>query len=650
MKNLSKILIANRGEIAVRIIKTANKLNIKTVAVYSPADSDALHVKLANEAYNLESNELSESYLNIEKLIKIALKSQCLAVHAGYGFLSENPKFVKACKENNLVFIGPYAKVMELMGNKIKAREFIKSIQVPLVEGITGTIENLLQTCTNLGFPILIKSAAGGGGKGMRIVWKSDDLKLALESTQREALAYFGDSEVFIEKYIENPRHIEVQILADSFGNVIHLFERECSIQRRYQKIIEEAPSPTLNAEMRKKITNAAVSIALATNYVNAGTIEFLTNADGSEFYFLEMNTRIQVEHPVTEMITGIDIVEEQIKIAQGEALTFSQSDIKLLGHSIECRIYAENTFENFMPAPGNIQFYSTPQNIRIDSAIEKPQRIEPFYDPMISKIIAFGNNRKNAINQMISSLEKYIVLGLETNISYLNELLLLTDFSENNISTHFCSKHNDLILSNIKLKKQKIDKSILVLLFHLFQTETNKKHLWQKIQFYENLKKTYKIENDFITLFFENRNNFLVNEKKYNFKNFHRYSNQISIEVNNEHIKAQIFNTSEEHYIHFENHFFKILSEKEFYENSIYENQSIQKQADKNIKSHIPGKVIKIYVQENQEIKEGEALIIIESMKMENTIKALSNGKIKSVLVSENQNVDKNKILIEIE
>ncbi len=650
MTNLSKILITNRGEIAVRIIKTANALNIKTVAVFSPADSESLHVKLATEAYNLESNELSESYLNIEKLVKIALKTQCLAVHAGYGFLSENPKLVRACKENNLVFIGPDAKVMELMGNKVKAREFIKSIQVPLVEGITGSIENLLQACDTLEYPLLIKAAAGGGGKGMRIVWKSDDLKLALESTQREALAYFGDSEVFIEKYIENPRHIEVQILADNFGNVIHLFERECSIQRRYQKIIEEAPSPTLNAEMRKKITNAAVSIALATNYVNAGTIEFLTNAVGSEFYFLEMNTRIQVEHPVTEMITGIDIVEQQIKIAQGEALTFSQSDIKLLGHAIECRIYAENTFQNFMPSPGNIEFYSAPQNIRIDSAIEKPQRIEPFYDPMISKIIAFGNNRKNAINQMISSLEKYVVLGLETNISYLNELLLLTDFIENNISTHFCTKHNELILNNIKLKKQKIDKSIPVLMFHLFQTETNKKHLWQKVQFYENREKTYKIEDDFITLFFENKNSFSVKEKKYHFENLTIYSNQINVQVNNEYLKAQIFNTYEDHLIHFQNQFFKVLSDKKFYENSIFENQSIRKQADKNIKSHIPGKVIKIYVQENQEIKEGESLIIIESMKMENTIKALSNGKVKQILVSENQNVDKNKILLEIE
>jgi 3-methylcrotonyl-CoA carboxylase alpha subunit len=488
----SKILIANRGEIALRVIRTAKQLEIRTVAIYSKSDSNALHVRQADEAYFIGEDKLSESYLNIEKIISVAKKAKCEAIHPGYGFLSENPDFAEACEKAGIVFIGPDKDIIRKMGNKIEANQFVKSIGVPTIENKIGDKEYLLNEAAKMDFPILLKAAAGGGGKGMRIVRKVEELTDALESTSREALNYFGNDSVYAEKYIENPRHIEVQILGDTNGDVIHLFERECSIQRRYQKIIEEAPSITLNEEVRQKICNAAVEIGKKANYKNAGTIEFLVDKN-LNFYFLEMNTRIQVEHPVTEMITGIDIVEKQFRIASGEGLGITQNEIKKKGHAIECRVYAEKPAENFMPSPGKVQFYKAPEmnDIRIESALESDSEVFSFFDPMISKLVVWSENREAAWKKMLNLLDRYIVHGVETNISFLKELTHNQDFINNQISTSYCDKNLENLINSIKAQSENLDLKIPLVGFLLFDLKrkgtksirTNK--LWSEIGYW---------------------------------------------------------------------------------------------------------------------------------------------------------------------
>ncbi len=399
-----KLLIANRGEIALRIQKTARRMSIPVVAVYSYHDRDAQHVLQAGEAVLLPGENLSETYLNIEAILAAAKKTGATAIHPGYGFLSENPLFSEACEREGIAFIGPSAASVRAMGNKIAAREVAVNLGVPVTTGVTGEPDYLLANYDKVGFPMLIKAAAGGGGKGMRIVRTPGELEQALENTSREALNYFGDGTVYIEHFIEGPRHIEIQVLGDKHGNMVHLFERECSAQRRHQKIIEEAPSPALTPEVRKKMGESAVLLASSIDYYSAGTIEFLVDKD-LNYYFLEMNTRIQVEHPVTEMTTGVDLVEEQIRIANGEKLRFKQSDLVQKGHAIECRIYAEDPFNNFMPSPGKIYLYREPagQHIRVDSMeIKGKGMIHSAFDPMIGKLITRGETREDARSLMI--------------------------------------------------------------------------------------------------------------------------------------------------------------------------------------------------------------------------------------------------------
>ncbi len=406
MTKISKILIANRGEIAVRIIRTARKMGITTVAVYAKADHNSLHVQEADEARCIGEVELSETYLNIAKIIAVAKETGCNAIHPGYGFLAENPLFVDACDTAGIIFIGPRADVMRVMGNKIEARAFVKKAGVPVTEGLTGKRETLLKAKSKIGFPVLLKAAAGGGGNGMQIDHEEKELEEALESTSRQALAYFGDDTIYLEKYLDEPRHIEFQILGDDNGNVIHLFERECSIQRRYQKIIEESPSPTLTPELREKMGAAAVRIGKKIGYTNAGTIEFLVDKE-LNFYFLEMNTRIQVEHPVTEMVTGADLVEEQIRIAEGHSLRLRQETLRQTGHAIECRIYAEDPEHDFRPSPGKMTLYREPvmDHIRIDKGITSDTEITSSYDPMICKLVSWGNDREEARRRMTEAL-----------------------------------------------------------------------------------------------------------------------------------------------------------------------------------------------------------------------------------------------------
>jgi len=443
---IKKILVANRGEIAVRIIKACQEMNIKTVAIYSDVDSDAPHVHLADETINLGDPTPIESYLNIPKIIKIAQETKAEAIHPGYGFLAENPDFAKSCIDVGIKFIGPKPNVIALMGDKIEAKKTMQKAGVPVIPGYNGEKQDestLIKEGKKIGFPLLVKAASGGGGKGMRIVHSEDKLAESIESSKRESKSAFGDDTVFLEKYLDKPRHIEFQILSDEHGNTIHLFERECSIQRRHQKIIEETPSPVMNPDLREKMGLSAVSAAKTVGYTNAGTVEFMV--DGNlNFYFMEMNTRLQVEHPITELTTGIDLVKWQIRIADGKELTLKQNDLFQRGHAIECRIYAEDPSNGFLPSVGTLEKVEVPSgpNIRDDSGINSGMKITPYYDPMLAKLIAYSENRHECINKMIWALSRYVILGVTTNVTFLKKVLEHEEFKKGNITTHFIENY----------------------------------------------------------------------------------------------------------------------------------------------------------------------------------------------------------------
>ncbi len=445
----NKILIANRGEIAVRIIRAARDLGVKTVAVYSDIDRRSLHVTMADEAYNIGPPAPGESYLVIEKIIDVIKRSGAEAVHPGYGFLSENHTFAEKCEKEGIIFIGPSSEAIRLMGDKVTARRIAQEAKVPLVPGSEGVVSDVESEviAKRIGYPIMVKASAGGGGKGMRLVRKEEDFKGSLRMARSEARSAFGDDSVYIEKFVERPRHVEIQVIGDSYGRILHLFERECSIQRRHQKVIEEAPSPAIGDETRRKMGEVAVRIAKAVSYRGAGTVEFILDQNG-DFYFLEMNTRVQVEHPVTEVITGVNIVKATIRTAAGEKLPFTQDDISIRGHAIECRVYAEDPEKNFLPSPGKIEYVRAPSGpfVRDDSSIYSGCDITPFYDPMLSKLIVWASNRKDAIRKMRSALREYIVLGVRTNIGFLRRVMENEEFIRGEIDTGFIERHPELL------------------------------------------------------------------------------------------------------------------------------------------------------------------------------------------------------------
>jgi acetyl-CoA carboxylase biotin carboxylase subunit len=437
-----KILIANRGEIAVRIIRACRELGIKTVAVYSETDKEALHTQLADEAICIGPANSKESYLNMERIISATIVTKADAIHPGFGFLSENSKFVELCEKCNITFIGPSADIINKMGNKSEARTTMIAAGVPVTPGTKEPVfdaETGIRLAKEIGYPVIIKASSGGGGKGMRIVLNEEEFEANFNNAQRESVNGFADDTMYIEKYIESPRHIEFQILGDKFGNVVHLGERDCSIQRKHQKVIEESPSVAISPELRKKMGETAVRAAKAVGYENAGTIEFLLDK-GGEFYFMEMNTRIQVEHPVTELVTGTDLIKEQIRIAEGLPISFTQDDIKVKGHAIECRINAENPQKNFMPCPGTITNIHFPggNGVRIDSAIYNGYKIPPTYDSMICKIIVHDIDRISAINKMQSVLGELVIEGVDTNIDFQFDIIGNDKFRQGDINTHF--------------------------------------------------------------------------------------------------------------------------------------------------------------------------------------------------------------------
>jgi len=443
---MNKILIANRGEIALRIMRSAKEMGIKTVAVFSEADREALHVRYADEAVYIGPAAASLSYLLGEKIIEACRVTGADAVHPGYGFLSENAEFATMVKQAGLILIGPSPEAMAVMGNKLTAKAAALKYNIPLVPGTEEAITDLDEAkirAVEIGFPILIKAAAGGGGKGMRIVDNLEMFEEQMHTAVSEAKSAFGDGAVFIERYVSSPRHIEIQVLGDMHGNIVHLFERECSIQRRHQKVIEEAPSSVLTPEIRARMGNCAVDVARSVNYTGAGTVEFILD-DNLDFFFLEMNTRLQVEHPVTEMITGLDLVKEQIKIARGEVLSYTQDDLKINGHAIELRVYAEDPRQNFMPDIGTLKTYNTPKGngVRVDDGFEEGMEIPVYYDPMIAKLIAYGSNRQEAIARMLRAIAEYDITGIQTTLNFGKFVMEHEAFVSGNFDTHFVAKY----------------------------------------------------------------------------------------------------------------------------------------------------------------------------------------------------------------
>ncbi|HLF52005.1 acetyl-CoA carboxylase biotin carboxylase subunit [Flavobacterium sp.] len=443
---MKKILVANRGEIAIRVMKTAQKMGIKTVAVYSTADRNAPHVKFADEAVWIGESPSSQSYLLGSKIIEVARALNVDAIHPGYGFLSENADFAEEAEKNNIIFIGPKSKAIKIMGSKLAAKDAVKQYNIPMVPGFDEAItdvEKAKVVAKEIGFPILIKASAGGGGKGMRVVESEADFESQMDRAISEAISAFGDGSVFIEKYVASPRHIEIQIMADSHGNVLYLFERECSIQRRHQKVIEEAPSSVLTPELRKKMGEAAILVAKSCDYLGAGTVEFLLD-ENNNFYFLEMNTRLQVEHPVTEWITGTDLVELQIRVARGEALVIKQEDLKIKGHAMELRVYAEDPLNDFLPSVGHLDVYQLPvgEGIRVDNGFEQGMDIPIYYDPMLAKLITYGETREEAIQIMLKAIEGYHVEGVQTTLPFGKFVFEHEAFRSGNFDTHFVKKY----------------------------------------------------------------------------------------------------------------------------------------------------------------------------------------------------------------
>ena len=443
---MKKILVANRGEIAIRVMRTAKKMGIKTVAVFSEADRNALHVKYADEAVCIGPAPSNQSYLKGDKIIEVAKSLNVDAIHPGYGFLSENADFAELAEKNNIIFIGPKSKAIHMMGDKLAAKDAVKDYDIPMVPGVDHAITNpkeAVQIAKDIGFPILIKAAAGGGGKGMRVVEKEEDVEEQMKRAISEATSAFGDGSVFVEKYVTSPRHIEIQVMADSHGNILHFFERECSIQRRHQKVVEEAPSSVLTPELRERMGQAAINVARSCDYLGAGTVEFLLDAEHN-FYFLEMNTRLQVEHPVSEWIAGVDLVELQIKVARGEELNIKQEDLKINGHALELRVYAEDPMNDFLPSVGNLEIYKLPvgNNIRVDNGFEEGMDIPIYYDPMLSKLITYGDTRGEAIELMIKAIDNYQVKGVQTTLPFGRFVCEHEAFRSGDFDTHFVKNY----------------------------------------------------------------------------------------------------------------------------------------------------------------------------------------------------------------
>ena len=631
-----KILIANRGEIACRVIRSAKKLGIATVAVYSDADAQSQHVKLADEAIYIGESPAAQSYLQIDRIIQAAVKTGAQAIHPGYGFLSENDQFAEACQANNITFIGPPVAAILAMGLKATSKALMEKAGVPLTPGYHGTNQDanfLKQQADAIGYPVLIKASAGGGGKGMRLVKRSEDFLNSLASCKSEAKSSFGNDEVLIERYVINPRHIEVQVFGDSHGNYVHLFERDCSVQRRHQKVLEEAPAPLVAQDKLDAMRQAAIDAARAVDYVGAGTVEFIVEQDGTA-YFMEMNTRLQVEHPVTEMITDVDLVEWQLRVAFGEPLPKQQDQLKIHGHAIEARVYAEEPEKGFIPAIGQISYLHYPeqnQHVRVDSGIVQGDEISSYYDPMIAKLIVWGENREAALLQMHHALGQFHVDGLGNNIAFLDRIIRCDSFKNAKLDTNLIQREDEFLFKNIQSLQPElvVATALTELLLRFSKNKPASNPVWQSETLWRvNISPSYAIKLKLDEALFQVN---LSAEKEgfvaeYQGEKFH--------------ISGQLFNSNTAHFkingkqdkIAFSQNahgltiFKNGQSHKFAYLNQKFSSEDAQS-TEGNLKAPMPGVITQVLVAANDQVKKDDVLMTLEAMKMEYSIRAPHDG-----------------------
>lgn len=630
-----KILIANRGEIACRILRTTKKLGIRSVAVYSSIDADCLHVRLADEAYCIGEAKVQSSYLNQAAILHVAQQSGCQAIHPGYGFLSENPQFAAACEAAGILFIGPSEASMLAMASKQIAKQHLEKTKVPLTPGYHGQDQSdatLLSEAERIGFPVLLKPANGGGGKGMHAVYEKTNFLAELASARREALASFGDAIMIIEKLIHNPHHIEVQIMADNHGNVIHLYERDCSVQRRHQKIIEEAPAIHLKPAIRQKLTQAACEVAKTIAYRGAGTVEFLMDSQGN-FYFMEMNTRLQVEHPVTEMITGLDLVEWQLRIAANQALPLTQDQITCQGHAIECRIYAEDPDHDFMPSTGTIELFQPPQgqDVRLDSGVDVGQTISMYYDPMIAKLIVHGDNREEAVRKLEQALAQFYLAGMKNNLSFLRTIIHTPAFRQAEITTDFLNQHPIAI-------DYPSDETALLFAaaydYLCIQKDCQKKPLWADSFAWGMLQPNYwftryRLRDTVYTLRIQPQGDHRVmiswNDTQHLIEA--QYNNGILF-IKNQDLQRHCFLYANEKFLHC----FCGEGNIQVQRISVETGPSVTTNQESNLASPMPATVVAVLKNKGDSVKQGERIIILEAMKMEHTVHAPKDGVIADI------------------
>ncbi|WP_350607153.1 acetyl/propionyl/methylcrotonyl-CoA carboxylase subunit alpha [Pseudoalteromonas sp. MER144-MNA-CIBAN-0113] len=647
---LQKILIANRGEIACRIMRTAKQMGLTTVAVYSDADKNAQHVKMADEAYHIGAAPSKDSYLVADKILQVAKASGADCIHPGYGFLSENSEFAKACEAHNIAFIGPPATSIEAMGSKTRAKEIMAAANVPLVPGYYGDKQDpafLQSEAEKIGYPVLIKAAFGGGGKGMRVVEKPKDFITALEGAQREAIAGFGNDLVLLERYVNQPRHVEVQVFADNYGNCVYLGDRDCSLQRRHQKVIEEAPAPGLSDALRKEMGEAAVRCALAINYRGAGTVEFLLC--GNEFFFMEMNTRLQVEHPVTEMVTGVDLVNWQINIAGGQTLPLKQSEIQLQGHSFEARIYAEDPANDFIPCSGTIEALHVPANseyVRIDTGIAQGDEISPYYDPMIAKLIVHDDNRDQALSRLQQALTQFHLAGFSTNISFLYNLAIHPRFKQGAPSTHFIAEQGEALVT---IDPSLLQTSRLIAGFAYLASlgsNTRSANPWQQLHgFSLNAPQQVKIP------FSDTPLNAIKTAQGYSMT-INDNTFEVQGELTNGYCNVSINGAKHTAHVSHVDNAITVMNQalqtkfecvdKHFI--SSHENEALPLAAPLN------GTVVKHLLEVGSTITKGDAVVIIEAMKMEYTLNAPHDGVLKSYCFAEGELVSHGALLAIVE
>jgi 3-methylcrotonyl-CoA carboxylase alpha subunit len=650
----TKILIANRGEIACRVAATAHRLGVKTVAVYSEADANAKHVAVCDESVLIGPAPAKESYLCADKIIEVALATGAQAIHPGYGFLSENQEFADACAKAGLVFIGPPASAIRAMGSKSAAKSLMEKAKVPLVPGYHGDTQDadfLREQADKIGYPVLLKASAGGGGKGMRIVEKSADFKAALESCKREAINSFGDDKVLVEKYLTRPRHIEIQVFADTKGDCVYLFERDCSVQRRHQKVLEEAPAPGMTAERRKAMGEAAVAAAKAVGYVGAGTVEFIANQDGS-FYFMEMNTRLQVEHPVTEMITGLDLVEWQLRVAFGEALPKKQSELAIHGHALEARIYAENPEKGFLPSIGTLRhmhaphavFFElgngtvpgTPAAIRIDSGVREGDAISPFYDPMIAKLIVWGSDRDEALAHMTQALSEYQIVGLSTNVAFLKRLVESQPFSQADLDTGLIERHHAALFPSAPPAPLPV---LALAAASLLTSEQSAgaaaNDPWANASGWR-MNSTLLRQLDFADE--ANAYPFIVayHDTGWSIQQGAAASGMTLIERSGQHLVIKLDGAAVRGTVVRAGDMFHVFTGGAHYPLNYNDPLAHAGEAEAEggrLTAPMPGKIVAVLVEKGKTVEKGEPLLIMEAMKMEHTIAAPANGTVEDLL-----------------